>query len=262
MPFAAALRDSLEIRGSLFPSEFTRGDSLEHVLNRHLITVEQNFDGELITSILLLSADGRRLSHGAAPNLPASYRQAIDGIEIGPRAGSCGTAAFFAGPVYVTDIATDPLWADYRHLALPHGFRSCWSAPIRDDLGSIIGTFATYHRTVGRPTSEEIEAISLITDHVAQAIMWDRGGQDLRPKTSVPKLKLVDRGSEPDVLDGWPDRLLRHLSKLESLVGELDRSADSADADGARQALKAAAADSRRLIDAIRYQIEQSGCSD
>ena len=70
MPFAAALRDSLEIRGSLFPSEFTRGDSLEHVLNRHLITVEQNFDGELITSILLLSADGRRLSHGAAPNLP------------------------------------------------------------------------------------------------------------------------------------------------------------------------------------------------
>jgi GAF domain len=262
MPFAAALRESLEIRGGLLPSEFTRGDSLEHVLDRHLMTVEQNFDGELITSVLLLSADGRRLSHGAGPNLPASYRQAIDGSEIGPCAGSCGTAAFFGRPVYVTDIATDPLWADYSHLALPHGFRSCWSTPIRDDSGSVIGTFATYHRTGGRPTAEEIEAISIITDHVAQAIMWDRGLQDLRPKTTPPKLKLVDRSSEPDMLGDWPDSLLRHLQRLESLVGELDRSADSAETEGSREALKAAAADSRRLIDAIRYQVEQSRCSD
>lgn len=259
MPFAAALRESLEIRGSLLPSEFTRGDSLEHVLDRHLLAVEQNFEGDLITSILLLSDDGKRLSDGAGPNLPMSYRQAIDGSEIGPRAGSCGTAAYFGRPIYVADIATDPLWADYRHLALPYGFRSCWSTPIRSDSGSVIGTFATYHRTVGGPTPEEIEAIAMITEHVAHAIMWDRGLQDLRPKVIVPKLKLVDRGS--DALDEWPDRLLRHLQKLESLVGELDRSADNADSEGSREALKAAAADCRRLISAIRFQIEQSRCS-
>src|SRR5436190_18538692 len=109
MPFAAALRESLEIRGSLLPVEFTRGDSLEHVLDRHLLAVEQNFDGELVTSILLLSDDGKRLSHGAGPHLPMSYREAIDGAEIGPCAGSCGTAAYLGRPVYVTDIATDPL---------------------------------------------------------------------------------------------------------------------------------------------------------
>jgi len=179
MPFAAALRESLEIRGSLLPVEFTRGDSLEHVLDRHLLAVEQNFDGELVTSILLLSDDGKRLSHGAGPHLPMSYREAIDGSEIGPCAGSCGTAAYLGRPVYVTDIATDPLWADYRHLALPHGFRSCWSTPIRDEAGSVIGTFATYHRTPGGPSSDEIEAIALITDRVAQAIAWSRDVQDL-----------------------------------------------------------------------------------
>ena len=162
MPFAAALRESLEIRGSLLPSEFTRGDSLEHVLDRHLLTVEQSFDGEIITSILLLSADGKTLFHGAGPHLPMSFRDAIDGSAIGPRAGSCGTAAFFGRPVYVTDIATDPLWADYRHLALPHGFRSCWSTPIRSDSGAVIGTFATYHRVPGSPTPEEIDAIAMI----------------------------------------------------------------------------------------------------
>ena len=97
MPFAGGLRESLEIREGQVPTEFTRGESLEQVLNRHLTAVEENFDGELISSILLLSPDGKRLSHGAAPNLPESYRDAIDGTEIGPRVGSCGTAAFCWG---------------------------------------------------------------------------------------------------------------------------------------------------------------------
>src|SRR3954469_10226559 len=129
MAFGAALRESLEVRRSRVPSEIVRGDSLEHVLNRHLLTVEQLGEGDLITSVLLLSADGKRLSHGAAPNLPLSYREAIDGSEIGPSAGSCGTAAYLGEPVYVTDIATDPLWVDYRDFALPHRLRSCWSTP-------------------------------------------------------------------------------------------------------------------------------------
>src|SRR4030095_13694974 len=132
MPFARGLRQSLEIRCRQVPSELTSGESLEQVLDRHLLAVEQMGHGDLLTSILLLSPDGTRLSHGAAPNLPRTYREAIDGSEIGPRAGSCGTAAFLGKPVYVTDIATDPLWADYRHHALPHGLRSCWSTPIRD----------------------------------------------------------------------------------------------------------------------------------
>ena len=146
MPFAAGLRESLQVRGTQVPDEFTRGDTLEHVLNRHLLTVERMSDRELLTSILLVSCDGT-LSHGAAPKLPRAYREAIDGTKIGPCAGSCGTAAYFGRPVYVADIASDPLWDDYRHHALPHGLRSCWSTPIRDSNGSLIGTFAIYRRT-------------------------------------------------------------------------------------------------------------------
>ena len=127
MPFEAGLRQLLYVRDRQLASEFHRGDSLEEVLNRHLLTVERMAERELVTSILLLSADGRRLYHAAGPNLPQLYRQAIDGLEIGPTAGSCGTAAFLGRPIYVSDIASDPLWADYRHLALPHGLRSCWS---------------------------------------------------------------------------------------------------------------------------------------
>ena len=257
MPFAAGLRESLKVRGSQVPSELIRGDSLEHVLSRHLMTVEQMGDFKLITSILLLSADGKRLSHGAAPNLPRSYREAIDGSAIGPSAGSCGTAAYFGRPVYVTDIATDRLWADYRELALPLGLRSCWSTPIRNDQGSVIGTFAIYHRTVGGPTCEEIEAIDMITQHVAHAIMLARGVQDLEPPgtrslRNVPSLKLVSNHEPmPDV-----DWLLRKLRRLEALAEELDSYADMADSGESSAALTAAAENSRKLVAAIRHQIE------
>jgi len=260
MPFAAGLRGSLEIRGSQVPTEFTRGDSLEHVLDRHLLAVEENSDRELICSVLILSPDGKRLSHGAGPKLPESYRAAIDGSEIGPRAGSCGTAAFFGRPVYVTDIATDPLWANYRHLALPHDLRSCWSTPIRDAQGAVIGTFAIYHRTPSGPTRHEVEAIEMITGHVAQAIMWARSMQDVKdlhaePKNPVHRLRLVaDNDIAPETT-----QLTQNLVNLEMLAGEMDREAAASLSQQARAGLKAAAADTRALIEAIRRQIEHLG---
>lgn len=82
----------------------------------------------------------------AGPSLPTSYSQALDGIERGPSVGSCGTAAFFGKAIEVTDIATDPLWDDFRGLALPLGLRACWSSPIKARDGRTIGTFAFYFR--------------------------------------------------------------------------------------------------------------------
>src|SRR3954451_22724563 len=156
MPFAAALRQSLQDLSSELPAEFERGDSLEDVLNRHLTTVEEMGGDDVFTCILLLSPDGKRLSYGAAPTIPESYCRAADSIEIGLCTGSCGAAAYLGRPVYSMDIEADPIWRDYRDLALQHGFRSAWSTPIRNSNDSIIGTFAILHRTVGKPTPDEI----------------------------------------------------------------------------------------------------------
>jgi hypothetical protein len=261
MPFAAGLRESLEMRGSQVPSELTRGDSLEHVLSRHLHTVEQMGGGELITSILLLSDDGKRLSHGAGPRLPMPYREAIDGSEIGPRAGSCGTAAYFGKPVYVADIGSDPLWAEYHHLALPHGLRSCWSTPIYSYDGSILGTFAIYRDSIGAPSDEEIRAIDMITGHVAHAILCARGVQDLEPAGSChgngPQLKLVCDNEAPEYR--FPDRLLANVEKIAALTTELDRHAELAETEDGRAALRSVVEDIRRLIDAVRQQARLQG---
>ena len=178
MAFALQLQESLrQIEGEA-PAASHDIEGLRLVLSRYLREIEAQSDSFILTSILL--RDGPRLRHGAAPTLPEVYSAALDGLEFGPCAGSCGTAAHFGRPIYVTDIATDPLWAPYRELALPHGLRACWSTPIFDDERNVIATFAIYHLVPGGPSLEEIEAIRTITDSVARTIMWSRSAQDLR----------------------------------------------------------------------------------
>ena len=184
MAFALQLQDSLRNREAQVQSEFRQGDALGLILNRYLLTVEAEADSFILTSILLV--DGSHLRHGAAPTLPPAYCEAIDGLEYGPVAGSCGTAAHYARPIYVTDIETDPLWADYKHLALEHGLRACWSTPIFDDQRAVLGTFAIYHLTPRGPTRAEIAAIATITDHVARAISWSRSAQELAGQPGDP----------------------------------------------------------------------------
>ena len=257
MPFAAALCKSLQERGSEAPSEFKRGDSLEDVLNRHLMTVEQMGGDDVFTCILLLSPDGKRLSYGAAPTVPASYCRASESIEIGLSAGSCAAAAYLGRPVYSIDIETDPVWGDFRDLALQHGFRSCWSTPIRNSIGAIIGTFAILHRTVGMPTHEEIEAIDLITGHVADAIMCSRDPQFFaRPdprQSGTPLLKLVSNNQE--ACDPAA-RLVALVEKLHSKAGDLDRYADRSESETDSQNLRMAAELIRKLVADLISQIE------
>jgi hypothetical protein len=256
MPFAAALSKSLQDRGSEVPAELKRGDSLEDILNRHLTTVEQMGGNDVVTCILLLSADGKRLSVGAAPTLPASYCSVGDSFEIGLCHGSCAAAAYLGRPVYSIDIETDPLWADFGQVALQHGFRSCWSTPIRDSTDAIIGTFAILHRTVGMPTLEEVEAIDLITGHVADAIMWFRDPLVARPdghQSRAPKLKLVTNNQR---ISDLATRLLALVGQLHSEAANLERHAERAEPGADAQLLKKTAELARKLGANLMLQIE------
>jgi signal transduction histidine kinase len=153
------------------------GEPLNTMLDRVTGTIEEHSLDGAIPSILLVE-DGR-LRHGSAPGLPAEYTEAIDGTLIGPCAGSCGTAAYRREAVYVTDIETDPLWADYRAVARAAGLRSCWSVPIIGTSGEVIGTFALYHREPRQPSSDDQDLIALMSRTTAVLIEWRRG-EDIR----------------------------------------------------------------------------------
>ena len=138
------------------------GAPLKDVLERLVLLIESQFEG-IVGSVLLLDETGGRLRRGAAPNLPESYAKAIDGALIGPKAGSCGAAAYRREAVVVADVMTDPLWEDYRGLAAEHGLRSCWSTPILSHQGAVLGTFAMYAKDVREPSDAEADLINVAT---------------------------------------------------------------------------------------------------
>src|SRR5436190_486158 len=142
-----------------------KGDSLAQILDTLCLLVEEQ-SSDVFASILLMDSNGKQLRHGCAPNLPNAYTKAIDGFFVGPSAGSCGTAAYRGEQVIVSDIATDPLWADFRDLALRHSLRACWSTPIFSSEGKVIGTFAMYYHQPRSPSSREQDTIKHIT-HLA-----------------------------------------------------------------------------------------------
>ena len=146
------------------------GETLEELVR----TVEGMTASGMLASILVLDRDGRHLLHGAAPTLPPAYNATINGIEIGAEVGSCGTAAFHAKTVSVFDIANDPLWANFKDLALQHGLRACWSTPILGPDGSVLGTFANYYRVVRDPSPIDLALTEMVTRTAAMAIEQDR----------------------------------------------------------------------------------------
>ncbi len=112
-----------------------------------------------IASVLLLGSDGLHVHYGAAPHLPKSYSDALEGAPIGPVAGSCGTALYRRETVIVTDIETDPLWDDYRTLARAHGLRACWSTPVIAFDGKVLASFAMYYRETRQPEAQDLKLI-------------------------------------------------------------------------------------------------------
>lgn len=155
------------------------GVALPDILQNIAENFEKYSSGSLC-SVLLLSEDGKRVHHGAGPSLPKEFINGIDGQDIGPRAGSCGTAAYLKKQVIVTDIENDPLWKKYKDIALPHGLRACWSTPIIGNSGEVLGTFAIYYREVRAPEDFDFELIERATYQTKIAIEKARFEEKLK----------------------------------------------------------------------------------
>lgn len=151
-----------------------------------------------VVASLLAVDDAGHIHPLAAPSLPRFLHKAIDGVPIGPKAGSCGTAAFRGEPVMVTDIATDPLWEDYRALFLPCGLHACWSSPIKNREGRVVGTFAFYFREPRRPSALHHRLVEVCLHLCAVAIERDAA------HARIHQLAYFD------ALTGLPNRAMFH----------------------------------------------------
>src|SRR6266404_593622 len=177
--------------------------SLVDVLTNLVLLMEAQSEG-LRCSILTLSRDGKHVLHGAAPNLPEAYVKAVNGMSIGPRNGSCGTAMFTRKPVVVTDVMTSPLWADYRKLAQICGLSACWSTPIISPQGDVLGSFAMYREEKRGPRPEE-ERLTDIATHIAGiAIERQRQQETLREREA--SISLAAESADLALWSLYPDQ--------------------------------------------------------
>lgn len=161
----------------------SRGNAALSQILEEIILLAESQTKDMKGSILLL--DGATLHIGAAPNLPKAYNALIEGLEIGPSVGSCGTAAFRGERVIVENVQTDPLWANYRQLGSDYNFSACWSEPIKDSTGKILGTFALYHHAPAIPDLHETRLIETSVQIASIAIGRSMTEKQLQQSATV-----------------------------------------------------------------------------
>ena len=168
------------------------GAPLATVLDVLVRGVEAQTCDEMICTVLIFDEQAQCLRHGAAPSLPDEYNRLVDGIRIGPRVGSCGSAAYKREPVFATNIASDPHWADYVELAATFGIGACCSTPVFSSEGILLGTVAMYYRHPHKPSAHDRELIRMATHLAGIVIERARAVEHLR----IAKLAAEERAQE------------------------------------------------------------------
>lgn len=135
--------------------------SLKSIVD-HLLAGIESLIPSVQCSVLFLDENTQRVQTFSAPSLPAEYSAAINGISIGPKNGSCGTAMFTKQNIIVSSIATDPLWEDYREIAAKFNLKACWSFPVINSMNNVIATFAFYKSEVSLPTTDDMVVIESV----------------------------------------------------------------------------------------------------
>ena len=201
------LEEQLEQDRSLVLELVAKNEPLPRIL-AHIVSMIEAQIPRARSSIVLL--DDGRLRTGAAPNLPESYSESLEGLQIGPTVGSFGAACYTGEIVITEDIATDPLWEDYRQLVLPHGLRACWSIPIPSNEARVLGSFAIYHDQPCRPSVRDLEfmdmAARLASVAIAHCMLTDQ----------------LSHQAQHDALTGLPNRVL-FQDRLRQALAQAER---------------------------------------
>ena len=172
------MADKLRVGQGRLLEMVARGAPLSETLDSLMLLIESQSEG-VLCSVLLLGDDGVTVHPASGPSLPPDYMALLDGLAIGPSAGSCGTAMYRKEMVIVSDITTDPLWAPYKELAIAFGLRACWSTPIYLDKAHVLGSFAMYYREVRSPQEDDMRLISVASHLAGIAIERTRREREL-----------------------------------------------------------------------------------
>lgn len=205
----------------------SKGAPFKDVLKEIVLGAER-LDPGTIASILIFDEALNRLLEGAAPSLPEFYNRAIETVDIGYGVGACGTAAFTGERVIVENIYTHPFFEPYLFLFDDLELGACWSEPIKDASGKVLGTFALYHKNPCVPTVKDVEVIKELTD--IASIVFNKHNADQELKKTADSLHEISEialvgGFDIDMRKGrieWSSVTKKIFEVPEDYVGSMD----------------------------------------
>ncbi len=157
-----------------------------------ITSVMENELPDALVSVMLYNPETDTLDMAAGSSFSETYRSAMQGIKLGPYMGACGSAAYNRELTICDDLATDRRWKGFHDIVAREGLAACWSTPLVDTSGNLLGTFATYYRDKRQPTDEEIKLIRRAASLVVLAITHQHE-VNLR-ETTEEQLRLLERG--------------------------------------------------------------------
>lgn len=226
------------------------GTARASTLEAMALVVEAKNPG-LRCSILLVDEEGDHVTVGAGPSLPPEYNSAVEGLQIGPAVGSCGTAAFWNVPVVVEDISEDPLRKGLREAAALAGVLACWSHPISARDGRVLGAMALYANMPSAPTPRQMEGLEIAARMVGLAIERDQLEERLQ---QAAKLEAVGRLAG-GIAHDFNNLLTVILGHVEVMDQELDVTPDPAVLKEIRHAIERASEITSQLLAFGREQV-------
>jgi PAS domain S-box-containing protein len=205
------------------------GVALRDILDLIAHTIEELDAGSLV-QIVIVDETGTRVRAFAGPSVPEAYARAIDGVPIGPARGSCGTAIYRRERVIVTDIANDPLWAEYRQVALEYGLRACWSSPLVGSDNRVLGSFAVYYKEPRGPTTQALDLVSRAS-HIA-GIAIERRQLDERMRAMTERIEAIREDERTQIAREVHDELGQALTALKMDIAWVQRRINTGHANG------------------------------
>ncbi|MFT3932481.1 MAG: PAS domain S-box protein [Chitinophagaceae bacterium] len=168
----------LSLEKEVLELNMNAGTSLQTTVDYFLSGIEK-FNPGLLCSVLLMNEDNKTVRHLSSPSLPQGFIKKINGLQIGPQAGSCGTAMYLRKTIVVTDIKEDALWQAYRPLAAKYKLAACWSFPIVSSSNTVLGSFAGYYKEKMAPSEEQLELLSRVATLMAVIIENKQAAQKI-----------------------------------------------------------------------------------
>ena len=191
---------------NLILRQISQGTGLTDILTCMVRQIELLHPG-MRCSVLLLDPSGQLLRHGAAPSLPEFYNEGVNNLPIGVGQGSCGTAAFTGEPVIVEDINTHPYWQPFLQLTQRANLAACWSHPIKNAKGKVLGTFGIYHSEPCQPTDKQRQQIARYSNLAELAIDRSLSAEKIRrlafydDLTGLPNRRLLEERLQHAILN-------------------------------------------------------------